>query len=82
MSFADPERPCGEQALGIAVVEADDGGEAVQRAWELDCNPGGEVLGYELPDDALPACENRNRLLSPGEARELMAALDRMAGEG
>lgn len=40
LSFADDE-----QSLGCAIVRAADMKEAARRAWETDCNPGGEILG-------------------------------------
>lgn len=33
--------------------------EAIDRAWALGCNPGGEVLGAELGEDVPPALRNR-----------------------
>lgn len=45
LSFADGDRPAGDQFLGVCVVRGRDMREAVSRAWKLGCNPGGQVLG-------------------------------------
>lgn len=47
LSFADPDLPRGRQFLGVVVVRADDMKDAMQKAWRLGINPGGEVKGYE-----------------------------------
>lgn len=68
LSFVDPTKPQGLRSLGIAVVEGYDFLGAIQRAWDLGINPGGEVAGYEVTEgDGLPAAEYRNRLVSPEE---------------
>jgi len=51
LSFADPNRPQGRQFLGAAIVRALDFVGAVSSAHALECNPGGEVKGLELPRD-------------------------------
>jgi hypothetical protein len=63
--------PGGGGFLGVAIVHADDPEDAVQRAWELGCNPGGEVaiLGPG-PPDAFPP-EVQDRLLTAEEASAL-----------
>jgi hypothetical protein len=66
---------------GVAVVQGRDMATATQAAWDLGCNPGGEVLGLELSDDLFPTEDNRNRLLPPAEARELVAALHRLTSQ-
>jgi hypothetical protein len=52
--------------IGVAIVTSHgDIGEAVQKAWDRRCNPGGEVRGERLPDippDSLPR-QLTNRLL-------------------
>lgn len=53
LSFADPNKPKGQQFLGGTLIEVPIGGHpgviaAVQRAWDLGINPGGEVASFEL----------------------------------
>lgn len=52
LSFCDVDKPAGEQFLGVAIVRAGGPVSAMQRAWDLGINPGGEVMNYQLPDDA------------------------------
>lgn len=50
---------------GGCYVEADNIIDAAARAWRLDCNPGGEVMGLEIPEDFakdIPE-KDRNRVL-------------------
>lgn len=68
LSFADSERPKGTQFLGVVIVDAGSFIEAVRLTHVLGLNPGGEVRGTELPDDAPPvAPRNMRRLLSREE---------------
>lgn len=54
LSFCDPDREEGDQFLGAAIVPASNGIEAaVSVAWDLGCNPGGEVVMIELPEGDL-----------------------------
>jgi hypothetical protein len=70
LSFADPDRPEGERFLGVAIVEGDDAMDAMQTAWNLGCNPGGEILATQyrakdsLSDDWI------NLLLSEDDLRK------------
>lgn len=53
LSFADPHLPEGQQWLGAVILESDDclgfvG--AVTASHMLGLNPGGEVVGFEVPD--------------------------------
>lgn len=48
LSFGDPQT--GEN-LGAAVVEGDNFMSAVKNAQFMGCNPGGEVIGYEVKPD-------------------------------
>ncbi len=51
----DPELGTVACNLGISIVfTGGDIGEAVEEAWQHDCNPGGEVLGVRLPDIRRP----------------------------
>lgn len=54
MSFYDPEKPKGRQLLGVALVEASSLPEAITRAWQTGCNPGGEISTVEIPMDLIP----------------------------
>jgi len=64
----------GEQFLGVAIVRGSDFLLAVARAHVLGVNPGGEVRGWQVPDDhALPE-GSTDRLLSRAE-------LDRLFGD-
>lgn len=62
MSFCDPDKPKGQQFLGVSIVEVDEldvmlaignlAMAASAKAWERQCNPGGEVAMKEIhPDD-------------------------------
>ena len=98
LSFSDPDRPKGEQFLGVCLVDvtqadadaarrdlarrhpqAQDGAEwlaaAITKAHRLHCNPGGEVLSFEVPrDHSMAAKYPRNRLLSK-QALEAIAPI-------
>ena len=67
LSFAGP-RP--KRFLGVAIVEAESYDQAVQKAWELEINPGGNVLGGLM--DHEPSEKWCNRLLS----RRLLAEME------
>ncbi|MBY0561545.1 hypothetical protein [Hyphomicrobium sp.] len=47
LSFAD------ETFLGATVVQGHDLVDAVRNAWDLGLNPGGQVLGGEVPEEML-----------------------------
>lgn len=65
---------------GVLVLDgALDPATACKTAWQLKLNPGGEVMTIIIPDDLGQReydclLENRNRLLRPDEARELLDA--------
>ena len=71
LSFADPERPKGEQFLGAAIVPGYNMGSAVLAAHMLGCNPGGEVQGFPILPDADIPDGFRDRLLSREDIDEL-----------
>lgn len=55
LSFADPDKPEGEQFLGVTIVEAPTILEAIRTAHRLGANPGGEVLAIEIqPSVVIP----------------------------
>jgi hypothetical protein len=56
LSFCDSDRPKGQQFLGACLVPAGETGDhkadlriALQNAWLLGCNPGGEVRFQPVP---------------------------------
>lgn len=51
LSFAEPKKH-----LGVAVVEAEDPREAVQEAWRLNINPGGEVAIQQVRREDFEHC--------------------------
>jgi len=57
LSFRDPKKPSGHSFSGACLIEAADFQAAIQRAWDLECNPGGEVLGIEVPEPLWPFVE-------------------------
>jgi hypothetical protein len=74
LSFADGNRPVGQQFLGAALVQADDFITATTVAHVKGCNPGGEVLAFPVPpDDGPPPTGYRNRLLSRSELEAMQA---------
>ena len=79
LSFADPHRPKGQQFLGVVILEAPTFADAVNCAHVQGVNPGGEVVGFELPAalaSVIPA-EYVRRLLTAEEAE----SVDRTAAE-
>lgn len=73
LSFTDPDRPTGQQALGACMVEATNEATAMVRAHELGINPGGQIaLAGPLQKEQIPPEQPLNRLLS----REEVAAVD------
>ena len=74
LSFADAHRPRGSQFLGVAIVEAANFKAAIDVAWKLGCNPGGECRGFSLHPAATPVPpEYRHRVLDKAEIGELEA---------
>ena len=62
LSFRDPENNVN---LGVCIVEATDFTKAVDKAWELGINPGGEIGGYSLNQEQFEAEElGLNKLYS------------------
>lgn len=70
LSFADGNLPEGEQFLGVAIVPGGGIMEAVLNAKFLGCNPGGEVMGIQIPDEHVPHERYRHRLLSKQDLEE------------
>lgn len=69
-----------EGCRGVLILDgALDPVEACKQAWRMDLNPGGDVMVMVTDDqvsqrDYERLFENRNRLLAPHEARELLNA--------
>ena len=70
LSFADGSLPEGEQFLGVAIVPGSGVMSASMMAYELGCNPGGEVQAIEIPPEHVPDEQYRMRLLSKEELAE------------
>jgi hypothetical protein len=71
LSFCDVNRPEGDQFLGVAIVDAFNEIMAVSRAWDLGCNPGGEVMLVAIPPLFVPLERYRHKLLSKQEIDEM-----------
>jgi len=70
LSFADPDKPKGSQFLGVCVVRSDDMILAVQKTWELNINPGGEIHGVAIEDEKTIPIDCFNRLMQKTELIE------------
>lgn len=49
LSFADANKPEGEQFLGVIVLKAYSFPDAIRTSHALGLNPGGEVMGIDFP---------------------------------
>ena len=76
LSFADPEKPEGQQWLGACAVQANGFLDAVCAATLHGCNPGGQAIGWDLGDWAPVPADFMNRVLSLDD----LAEADRRAG--
>jgi len=62
---------------GVSIVRGETLHEAIQEAWATDCNPGGQVAAWQLPDDiASDHIGLRYRLLSEPELKNLKGRLE------
>ena len=66
LSFADETG-----FLGLVLTHGADLVEATQRAWDLEINPGGEVLGFPLLPEQEPGAEYHDKLLDRATAEML-----------
>lgn len=70
LSFVDEDRPEGQRFLGVAIVDAPDvPGAFAGRAWDLGCNPGGQIaaagpFSQEDIKELVPASYRRRLLTS------------------
>ena len=73
LSFTDNTRAEGDRFLGGCIIEASSFGEAINEAWRRKINPGGEVMGFEVPCEyeAIIPRFGVNRLLSKDELNAL-----------
>lgn len=72
LSFINPTKQRGSQFLGVVILDADSLGHAIQRAWQLKINPGGECMGIELPEEARAEhAPYMDRLLTEEEAMQI-----------
>ena len=74
MSFCDAEKPAGSMFLGALIIEAPNPLEAIERSWELELNPGGEILFHEIPEvyyERIPADWIETRLITRKECEDL-----------
>lgn len=71
LSFVDPDRPKGSRLLGVSIVRAANAVEASTVAWELGCNPGGEMAMFDLPENWTPHPQFVGTLFGPDEAQRL-----------
>jgi hypothetical protein len=76
LSFAD------QKFRGAALVLAPGIIHAVLRCHQLGINPGGEVLGMIVPEDELPPCEARERLLTKAELKHFFGRIQRINSAG
>ena len=41
-----------DKFAGVVITEASDVGEAARKCWANGCNPGGQIMSFEIPEDA------------------------------
>ena len=79
LSFADGERPAGQQFLGACLVTGSDVVSGACEAHRLGINPGGEVVGLVVsprPGDRERFAKWTNRLLSRAECEAMDREFD------
>ena len=69
MSFCAGNKPKGQQFLGVIIMRAPGLMHAIERAWALGINPGGEVVTTLLADASSVKPEHFDKLLSMSELR-------------
>ena len=76
LSFVDTKKPEGDKFLGVAIVRGRSAEGAVEMAWHLGINPGGEVLiAGPMPEGTYPVTD-MCRLLSKAEAEALVQTVE------
>ncbi len=80
LSFADANKPEGQQFNGAVMVEAHDFIGAVKVAHALGVNPGGECKGAEFPDTLAARVPRfkREKLMDAEEAQAFSDELDHL----
>lgn len=68
LSFCDPENAEGSQFMGGCIVPGRDMLEAVRVSYMVGCNPGGDVLGVQLPEEIVMKSTDICRLMDKAEA--------------
>lgn len=78
LSFCDRELPKGNQFLGVVIVEGSSLVDATRTAHTKGINPGGEVLGIQIPGKILPLYKDewRNRILTKVEVHDIDAEIE------
>lgn len=67
MSFADPDKPKGQQSLGVIITRTKGLMHAVQWTHILGINPGGQIMSYPVPDDGTIKQHHLDRLIQKAE---------------
>lgn len=74
---------CEDRFLGAAIVQARGMAHAILRCHRLGINPGGEALGWPIPENQLPPpAEARDRLLSKTDLKRLYGEIERIDSLG
>ena len=73
LSFVDPDLPEGSAFLGVSIVDAPDLEAAIEKAWALGINPGGQVLSQKLSEEPSVPSQYIDRLMQKPEVDELQA---------
>ncbi|RPH65017.1 MAG: hypothetical protein EHM89_00310 [Acidobacteria bacterium] len=81
LSFCDSSQSTGQHLLGVALVRGTCHADAVSRAWQLGCNPGGECMGHPVPIDmGDPPEAMRNKLVA--DKAEIERLTEEWTGDG
>ncbi len=76
LSFADTGRPEGTQWLGACYVNGINIVDAARAAHALGCNPGGQIMGGELPDEIVIPEKWVGKLLNEDGLQAVMRDID------
>ncbi len=68
LSFVDPDKPKGQQFIGVIITRAKGMAHAIQKTHDLGINPGGEVLCVETEETPT---DYMDRLLTPSILKSL-----------
>jgi hypothetical protein len=67
MSFCDPNKPKGQQFLGVIITQSLGLTHAIKETHERGINPGGEIQSYIFPPGLLVDVKYLNRLMQKEE---------------